>query len=252
MSRPTAIIAEDEARLRDALRETLAEVWPELVIEAEARDGAEACEALERHVPDVLFLDIQMPGMTGLDVAKRASGRCHLVFVTAYDEYAVTAFEQAAVDYVMKPFTTERLAETVRRLKARTRERTEPAELDRVLEALAARLAPAREYLRWIAVSENEETRFITIDEVCYFQSDNKYTRVVTAEKGALIRRTIKELSEEIDPKAFWQIHRSTLVSVKSIAGVMRDFRGQLHVRLKQRKETLPVSEPYLHLFRQM
>jgi len=247
---PTAIIAEDEARLRDALRETLAEVWPELVIEAEARDGAQACEALERHVPDVLFLDIQMPGMTGLDVAKRASGRCHIVFVTAYDEYALTAFEHEAIDYVMKPITPERLAETVRRLKARTRQR--PADVDRLLQDLAQRMAPPREYLRWITVSHGEEMRFITIDEVCYFQSDNKYTRVVTADKGALIRRTIKELADEIDPKAFWQIHRSTLVSVKSIAGVMRDFRGHLHVRLKERKETLPVSEPYLHLFRQM
>jgi DNA-binding LytR/AlgR family response regulator len=252
MSQPTAIIAEDEARLRDALRATLAEVWPELVIDAEARDGVEASEALERHMPDVLFLDIQMPGMTGLDVAKRASGRCHIVFVTAYDEYAVTAFEHEAVDYVMKPFTTERLEETVRRLKTRMRERVQPADLDRMLEALAARLASAREYLRWITVSHGQEMRFITIDEVCYFQSDSKYTRVVTTEKDALIRRTIKELAEEIDPKAFWQIHRSTLVSVKSIAGVMRDFRGHLHVRLKERKETLPVSEPYLHLFRQM
>jgi DNA-binding LytR/AlgR family response regulator len=246
---PTAIIAEDEPGLRDALRQTLAEVWPELVIEAEARDGVEASDALARRVPDVLFLDIQMPGMTGLDVARRASGRCHIVFVTAYDEYAVSAFEHEAVDYVMKPITTERLTETVRRLKARMRK--PPVELDRLLSDLTARFAPPREYLRWITVSQGQEMRFVTLDEVCYFQSDNKYTRVVTADKGALIRRTIKELADEIDPKAFWQIHRSTLVAVKSIAGVMRDFRGHLHVRLKERKETLPVSEPYVHLFRQ-
>ncbi len=250
MSAPTAVIAEDETQLRDALRGLLAAIWPELTIEAEVRDGLEACEALDRHIPDVLFLDIEMPGMTGLDVARRASGRCHIVFVTAYDEYAVSAFEHEAVDYVLKPITKERLATTVNRLKQRMR--TRPADLDGFLREVAARLAPAREYLRWIAVSEKEEVRFITVDEVCYFQSDNKYTRVVTAETDALIRRTIKELAEEVDPKAFWQIHRSTLVSVKSIAGVMRDFRGNLHVRLKERKETLPVSEPYLHLFRQI
>ncbi len=250
MSEQTAVIAEDEPHLRDELCETLAEVWPELVIKAKARDGSEACEALQRFAPDVLFLDIEMPGKTGLEVAQFANGRCHIVFVTAYDNYAVEAFEHAAVDYVMKPVTAERLTETVRRLKAHTRER--PPDLAGVLKFLAERLPTSREYLRWITVSEGQEMRLITLDEVCYFQSDTKYTRVVTAEKCPLIRRTIKELVDEIDPKVFWQIHRSTLVNVNSIAGVTRDFGGRMRLRVKQRKETLPVSESYIHLFRQM
>jgi len=150
----------------------------------------------------------------------------------------------------MKPVTAERLTETVRRLKVHTHER--PADLAGVLKFLAERLPPSREYLRWITVSEGQEMRLITLDEVCYFQSDTKYTRVVTAEKCPLIRRTIKELVDEIDPKVFWQIHRSTLVNVNSIAGVTRDFGGRMRVRVKQRKETLPVSESYIHLFRQM
>ena len=250
MSEQTAVIAEDEPHLRDELCETLAEVWPELVIKAKARDGSEACEALQRFTPDVLFLDIEMPGKTGLEVAQFANGRCHIVFVTAYDNYAVEAFEHAAVDYVMKPVTAERLTETVRRLKVHTRER--PPDLAGVLKFLAERLPTSREYLRWITVSEGQEMRLITLDEVCYFQSDTKYTRVVTAEKCPLIRRTIKELVDEIDPKVFWQIHRSTLVNVNSIAGVTRDFGGRMRVRVKQRKETLPVSESYIHLFRQM
>jgi DNA-binding LytR/AlgR family response regulator len=250
MSEQTAVVAEDEAHLRDELCETLAEVWPELVIKAVARDGSEACDALQKYAPDVLFLDIEMPGKTGLEVARLANGRCHIVFVTAYDNYAVEAFEHAAVDYVMKPVTVERLAESVRRLKVRAHER--PADLAAVLKLLAERLEPSREYLRWITVSEGQEMRLITVDEICYFQSDTKYTRIVTTEKCALIRRTIKELVEEVDPKVFWQIHRSTLVNVKSISGVTRDFGGRLRVRVKQRKETLPVSEPYMHLFRQL
>jgi DNA-binding LytR/AlgR family response regulator len=250
VSPPTAVIAEDEDKLRDALRNALATLWPELVIRAEARNGLEALEAIDRHQPDVLFLDIEMPGMNGLDVAKRASGRCHIVFVTAYDEYAVPAFEHEAVDYVMKPITAERLGEAVRRLKLRVGAR--PADLERFLEDLAARRQTSHDYLRWITVPHGEEVRFVTLDEVCYFQSDNKYTRVVTAENTSLIRRTIKELAEEIDPKAFWQIHRSTLVNVNAIAGIMRDFAGHTRVRLKQRKETLPVSEPYLRLFRNL
>ncbi|HET9047047.1 MAG TPA: LytTR family DNA-binding domain-containing protein [Casimicrobiaceae bacterium] len=247
---PTAVIAEDEAKLRDALRTALASLWPELVVKAEARNGLEATEAVDRYRPDILFLDIEMPGMTGLDVAKRVNGRCHIVFVTAYDDYAVSAFEHEAVDYVMKPFSTERLGETVRRLKLR--EGARPVDLERFLAELAQRRQPVRDYLRWITVPHGEESRFVTLDEVCYFQSDNKYTRVVTAESTSLIRRTIKELAEEIDPKAFWQIHRSTLVNVNSISGIMRDFAGHTRVRLKQRKETLPVSEPYLHLFRNL
>jgi DNA-binding LytR/AlgR family response regulator len=250
MSVLKAVIAEDEAVLRRELKETLATVWPELVVCAEAEDGIQAVHAMTAHTPDVLFLDIQMPGMDGLEVARQASGKCHVVFVTAYDKYAVAAFEQGAVDYVMKPFSAARLATTVARLKAKVA--SAPANLDGILNALAAKLEDSKEYLRWITASQGQNLRLITVDEICYFQADNKYTLVVTADTQTLIRRPNKELVDEVDPKMFWQIHRSTLVNVSAIAGVNRDFKGHLHVRLKQRKETLPVSESYVHLFKQM
>src|ERR1700682_942910 len=250
MSILKAVIAEDEAVLRRELKETLATVRPELVVCAEAEDGIQAMHAMSTHTPDVLFLDIQMPGMDGLEVAQQASGKCHVVFVTAYDKYAVAAFEQGAVDYVMKPFSAARLATTVARLKAKVA--SAPANLDGILSALAAKLEENKEYLRWITASQGQNLRLITVDEICYFQADNKYTLVVTADTQTLIRRPIKELVDEVDPKMFWQIHRSTLVNVSAIAGVNRDFKGHLHVRVKQRKETLPVSESYVHLFKQM
>lgn len=245
-----AVIAEDEANLRDELRESLARAWPELVIAAEAEDGDQAIAELDRHSPDVLFLDIQMPGATGLEVAKRATERCHVVFVTAYDKYAVAAFEQGAVDYVMKPFTRERLEETVRRVKARSREA--PANLEGLLRALGEQFGPAREYLRYITAAHGNEIRLITASEICYLQAKDKYTIVVTSEKESLIRRQIKEIAEAVDPHVFWQIHRGTIININAIAGVVRDFRGHLRVRFKQRDETLPVSERYAHLFKQM
>jgi DNA-binding LytR/AlgR family response regulator len=249
MSKPTAVIAEDEGVLREELRAKLAELWPELVISAEAHDGPTATRAFDEHAPDILFLDIQMPGMTGLEVAQLASGKCHVVFVTAFDKYAVAAFEQGAVDYVMKPFSSARLAETVSRLKARLRDR--PANLDGILSLLASGTRNG-EYLRWITALQGNELSVITVEQICYFRADNKYTMVVTADSEALIRRPIKDLVEAVDPSVFWQIHRSTLVNINAIAGVTRDFRGHLSVRLKQRKEVLPVSESYTHLFKQM
>jgi len=249
MSGIRAIIAEDEAILRSELRTKLADLWPELEIAAEAVDGVAATRAFNEHAPDVLFLDIQMPGMTGLEVARLASGKCHVVFVTAYDKYAVSAFEQGAVDYVMKPFSSARLAETVARLKNRLRDR--PANLEGILSVLATKVR-AGEYLRWITASQGNHLNVITVEEVCYFKADNKYTMVITPDGEALIRRPIKELAEVVDPNVFWQIHRSTLVNINAIAGVTRDYRGHLTVRLKERKETLPVSETYTHLFKQM
>lgn len=250
MSALKAVIAEDEPVLRVELRKTLAKLWPELVICAEAEDGIEALRALDEHAPDILFLDIQMPGMSGLEVARQASGKCHVAFVTAYDKYAVAAFEQGAVDYVMKPFSAERLAMTVGRLKAKVA--SAPASLDGLLKALARIANGAREHLRWITASQGDELRIITVDEICYFQSDAKYTLVVTPERQSMIRRPIKDLIEELDPQIFWQIHRGTLVNVNAIAGVQREIGGHLRVKLKQRKETLPVSEPYMHLFKSM
>ena len=249
MTAPRAVIAEDEPVLRAELRETLAKLWPELVICAEAEDGIQAVHALETHAPEILFLDIQMPGMSGLEVARKASGRCHVAFVTAYDKYAVAAFEEGAVDYVMKPFSPARLATTVGRLKEKLR--SAPASLDGILKALAEK-GGHKEYIRWITASQGSDLRLITVEEICYFQADNKYTLVVTPEQESLIRRPIKELIEELDPKVFWQIHRGTLVNVNAIAGVTRDIGGHLRIKLKQRKETLAVSDPYAHRFKQM
>ena len=248
---PRAVIAEDEANLREELRETLAAVWPELEICAEAKDGTQALRALERHEPDVIFLDIQMPGLTGLEVARAASGRCHVVFVTAYDNYAVSAFEQGAVDYVMKPLSTARIAQATGRL--RDRMNSKPPDIEALLSKIAGKLESRhREYLRWVTASLAGETRLVTTDEIVYFRSDNKYTVVATPDKEALIRISIRDLSEQLDPAVFWQIHRGTIVNVGYIAGVTRDFRGHMALRLKSRAETLPVSDPYEHLFRQM
>ncbi len=251
MNPTTALIAEDEPVLRDELREKLAALWPELQIVGLAGDGLQALRDIDALKPDVLFLDIQMPGLTGIEVAAQASGRCHVVFVTAYDEHAVAAFEQGAVDYVMKPFSLGRLASTVTRLKERVNSR--PASLEGLLKTLnAQREAQAGGRLRWINASQGQNVRLITVEEVCYFQSDNKYTLVITADGESLIRKTIRELIDELDPETFWQIHRSTIVNVNAIAAVHRASNGNLQVRLKQLKQTLPVSAPYVHLFKQM
>jgi DNA-binding LytR/AlgR family response regulator len=250
MSAPTAIIAEDEPVLRAQLRELLDTVWPELRIVAAAADGFQAMKALQRHTPDVLFLDIQMPGLTGLEIARQASNRNHVVFVTAYNQYAVAAFEEGAVDYVMKPLSAERLAAACARVKSRLN--AAPANLENLLRALAKMGAPAHSYLRWINASMGTEVTLITVDEVCYFQSDTKYTRVVTNDGESLIRKSLKELLDELDPNIFWQIHRSTIVNVNAIGAVSRDLAGRTLVRLKNRKENLQVSQPYSHLFRQM
>jgi DNA-binding LytR/AlgR family response regulator len=244
------VIAEDEPVLRGELRETLCALWPELSIVAEASDGIEAVRAIERHRPAVLFLDIQMPGMSGLDVARTASGRCHVVFVTAYDAHAVTAFEQGAVDYVMKPFSPARLATAIARVRARLREA--PANLDGLLQTLASQAREAPRYLRWISVAQGQNLRLITVDEIQYIKSDNKYTLVATATAQALIRKPIRELIDELDPEVFWQIHRGTVVNVNAIAAVHRDARGYLQVKLKERQEVLPVSTAFAHRFRQM
>jgi DNA-binding LytR/AlgR family response regulator len=247
---PTAVIAEDEPVLRVQLKELLSAVWPELAIAAAAEDGFQAMRALKQHDPDVLFLDIQMPGLTGLEVARHASGRHHVVFLTAYDQYAIAAFDEGAVDYLMKPLTAGRLATACERVK--TRLSSAPFNLDPLLDALARRVAQTSPYLRWINASLGTDVKLITVDEVCYFQSDTKYTRVVTADGESLIRKPLKELLEELDPALFWQIHRSTIVNVNAIASVSRDFAGHMIVKLKNRKETLPVSQPFTQLFRQM
>lgn len=252
MSGPTALVAEDEATLRQQLVEQLSQLWPDLVIVGEAADGIQALRLLDELRPDVLFLDINMPGATGLEVARQASGKSRVVFVTAYDQHAVAAFEQGAIDYVLKPISAARLFTTVQRLRERLA--APPARIDHVLSQLSPTPATAapRGALRWINASVGQNLRLITVDEIVYFQADNKYTRVVTADGEALIRKSLKELVDELDPQQFWQIHRSTLVNVAAIAGVTRDFRGRMLVKLKKREDTLLVSDTYTHLFRQM
>jgi DNA-binding LytR/AlgR family response regulator len=246
---PTAILAEDETVLRDELRAHLKDLWPELKVIGEAATGVEALDLIERETPDVLFLDIEMPRMTGLDVAQQTRGRCHIAFVTAYDAHAVAAFETGAVDYVLKPLERTRLKMAVERLQQRLG--SLPPNLDVLLRELT-RSSAQRTYLRWINASVGQTLRLITVDEVIYFQADTKYTRVVTATQEAIIRKSLVELQAELDPAIFWPIHRSTVVNANAIAGVSRDFRGRLTVTLKQRSEALSVSESHQHLFKQM
>jgi DNA-binding LytR/AlgR family response regulator len=252
MKHPTAIVAEDESTLRAELIEQIGKLWPELSIVGEAADGVQALRLLDELRPDVMFLDIQMPGATGLEVARQASGRSRVVFVTAYDEHAVAAFDHGAVDYLLKPLQPARLFTAITRVKQRLGEA--PNDLGAVLDRLAAlpAAAQARQHLRWINASVGQTLKLITVDEVLYFQADNKYTRVALREGEALIRKPLKELVEELDPQLFWQIHRSTLVNATAIAGASRDFRGRLQLKLKERNETLLVAESYAHLFKQM
>jgi DNA-binding LytR/AlgR family response regulator len=247
---PTAIVAEDEPILRAQLEGQLAKLWPDLEIIASVEDGAAALEALEDRAPDFMFLDIQMPEMTGVEVAKHVGGRSHVVFVTAYDQYAIQAFETGAADYILKPATDERLAVTIERLKAKLA--SPPVDLSSVLTRLTEQMSGRKERLQWIKATQGQNLRLIPVGEVLFFQSDEKYTRVVTAESESLIKTPIRELLDGLDPGVFWQIHRSTVVNASAIAGVTRDFRGQAHVKIKGKDETLVVSRIYSHLFKQM
>lgn len=251
---PTAIIADDERLMRDQLRSRLEQVWPELEILGEAKNGEEAIQMVELHKPDLAFLDIRMPAKTGLEAAKEIGTKAHVVFITAYDQYAVEAFDQGAVDYVLKPADTERLSKTVERLKARLTTATEPNDMSNMLAQLAKQLgiAPKANYLQWIQASIGQELRLIPVEDILFFQSDEKYTRVQTASYEALIRKPVRDLAEELDPQLFWQIHRSTLVNSKAISGVVRDMRGRHLVQIKGLTEKLEVSRSFVHLFKQM
>lgn len=251
---PTAIIADDERLMRDQLRLRLQQVWPELEILEEAKNGEEAIQLVEKLKPDLAFLDIRMPAKTGLEAAKEIGTKAHIVFITAYDQYAVEAFDQGAVDYVLKPADTERLAKTVERLKARLNTATEPNDMSNMLAQLAKQLgiAPKPNYLQWIQASIGQELRLIPVEDILFFQSDEKYTRVQTATYEALIRKPVRDLAEELDPHLFWQIHRSTLVNSKAISGVVRDMRGRHLVQIKGLTEKLEVSRSFVHLFKQM
>jgi DNA-binding LytR/AlgR family response regulator len=247
---PTAILAEDEPLLADELAELLGSLWPQLKIVARALDGVAALNAIEEHAPDLAFLDIHMPLLTGIDVARRIAGRCHTVFITSHDEHALEAFEAGAIDYVLKPPSAARLMTTVQRLKERLRQ--PPADLRAALAGIGHGASASPRYLQWINASRGAAVRLLTVEEILYFKSDQKYTLVVTADAEALIKKTIRELADELDPTMFWQVHRSTVVNVHAIDSVLRDERGNLTLRLKNRAESLAVSEAYQPLFRQM
>lgn len=256
---PTALVADDEALMRDQLRARLQQAWPELRIVAEAANGVEAVALAGEHAPDIAFLDIRMPGLGGIDAARKLAERCHIVFVTAYDEYAVDAFERGAIDYLLKPVTAERLATTVARLRRRLARPPQDigaqlAQLAQLSERLLnGERQPARPaYLRWIQAQSGNSLRMVSTREVLFFQSDDKYTRVQTATAQHLIRKTLKELEEELDPDEFWRIHRSTLVRVDAIAEVRRDLRGRQMLRLRDYPDELEVSRNHGALFQQM
>jgi DNA-binding LytR/AlgR family response regulator len=268
MNSTRCVIADDERLMREQLRARLGEVWPELQIVAEAKNGSEAVALVAEHRPELVFLDIRMPGLTGVEAARQIAQMeiaddellPEIVFITAYDQYAVEAFEQGVADYVLKPAERERLALTVERIKKRLAQRESgeaagAAPLQQLLHKLSAQMNPggaAPSYLRWIQATVGQAIQMIPVEEVLFFISDEKYTRVQTPTVEALIRKPIKELVDELDPQKFWQIHRSTLVNASAIANVSRDFRGRQIVAVKGHNEKLEVSRSYLGLFKGM
>jgi DNA-binding LytR/AlgR family response regulator len=265
------VIADDERLMRDQLKARLAEVWPELQVVGEAKNGLEAVELVGQHRPDVVFLDIRMPGLSGVDAARRIAqlpadeqddedrALPEIVFITAYDQYAIEAFEQGVADYVLKPAERERLGVTVARIKQRlalrgTEDEPPAPHLQQLLHKLSAKLNPGGTppTLKWIQATVGQAIQMIPVEDVLFFISDEKYTRVQTATLEALIRKPIKELVDELDPDLFWQIHRSTLVNTRAIAGVTRDLRGRQIVSVKGHNEKLEVSRSYTHLFKGM
>ena len=258
---PTAIIADDERLMRDLLRTRLSQVWPDLEIVGEAKNGDEAVQLVDELKPDLTFLDIRMPGKTGMEAARDIGDASQVVFVTAYDQYAVEAFERGAIDYVLKPPEPDRLKITVERLKERLATPAQAASasvnvndtVTAMLSQLAEKIAaPKPKYLQWIQASIGQDLRMIPVEEILFFRSDEKYTCVQTEKFEALIRKPVRDLAEELDPSLFWQIHRATLVNVNAIEGVTRDIRGRHLVLIKGRTEKLEVSRSFLHLFKQM
>ena len=252
-SRLTAIIADDEQHLANYLNDRLAALWPELAIVGIAKNGLEAMRLVDNESPTIVFLDIRMPGLTGLEVASRLDAKTHVVFVTAYDQYAVEAFDRQAADYLLKPVTDDRLMRTIARLKAKVSTAEVPADVAAILKQLATVLPANRSaHLRWIRASVGETVRQIPVDDVFYFQAQDKYVSVYTREGESLIRTPLSELQAELDPDEFWQIHRSTIVNVNRIAATTRDVMGKTTLKLKDSKAELQVSRAYAHLFRQM
>lgn len=250
---PTAIIADDEAALRRYLRERLAQAWPELTICAEAENGDQAVALIEAYSPAIAFLDIRMPGLSGIDVARAVAGRCWIVFVTAYDQYAVEAFEREAVDYLLKPVEQERLENTVRRLQAQIASPPSAAQaefLGGILAEALARKQPA--FLKWLRVQYRDGIRLLPVEDVIYFKASDKYTLVITDDGEALIRKSIRGLSDELDPEKFWRIHRGSIVNASRIDAVKSSLTGGGTLHLKGCDQSLAVSRSYMYLFKQM
>lgn len=257
--KPTALIADDEPLLRESLERMLAKSWPDLEIVGHARNGREAIDLFETARPDICFLDVHMPGMTGVDAAQQIGRRAHLVFVTAYDQYAVQAFAQGVLDYLVKPVLKERLAETIARLQERLRASQPALNTEALLQQLAANLRKTDEpqHLRWIRASVGQTVRLIPVDDVDYLRSDEKYTVVAWRDEAgqpheAVIRTSLKELLVQLDRTQFAQVHRSVAVNLRSISHVTRGENERADIHLKGRLEVLPVSRTFLHLFRQM
>jgi DNA-binding LytR/AlgR family response regulator len=249
----TAIIADDEHHLANYLNDRLSALWPELSIVGIAKNGLEAMRLVDDESPAIVFLDIRMPGLTGLEVASRLEAKTHVVFVTAYDQYAVEAFDKQAADYLLKPVTDERLARTIVRLKEKILKAEAPGDIAGILKQLATVLPASKNaYLRWIRASVGEVVRQIPVDEVSYFQAQDKYVSVYTKDGESLIRTPLSDLQAELDPNEFWQIHRSTIVNVNRIATTTRDVMGKTQLKLKDSKAELQVSRAYAHLFKQM
>jgi DNA-binding LytR/AlgR family response regulator len=247
-----AIIADDEEPLRAYLRRRLAALWPELEIAAEARDGEEAMQLIDTIKPDIAFLDIKMPGLSGLDVARKTTGLSHFVFVTAFDKYAIEAFDQGAVDYLLKPVTDERLVKTIKRLKARLASGAPAPDISNVIEKVAQALKQSPAHLQWIKAQHKGGVRLIAVNDVYYFKAADKYTAVRIQEGELLIRKSITELEDELDPEMFWRVHRGAIVNIKFIRAVARSVAGTSLVKFNDISDQVTVSRAYNHLFRQM
>lgn len=255
MTQIKAVIADDEEQLRIHLKSQLSDIWPELIICGEAENGKEALELIEDYRPDVAFLDIKMPGLSGIEVARRTASTCRVVFITAYDKYAVEAFDNEAIDYLLKPVTRERLNKAVKRLQTQIAASSKPpSDLSEIVERAIASLYKkgTSGYLRWIRAQHGDGVRLIPVDDVYYFQAGDKYTLVLTKQEELLIKKAIKELDDELDPSQFWRIHRGTIVNAHCIAQVSRSLTGRGVIKLKDRSELLTVSRRYIHAFRQM
>ena len=248
--RPTALIAEDEPLMRERLKDKLEEVWPELAIVAEAEDGDQALELFAQHRPQIAFLDVRMPGRTGLDVASEIGARCHVVFITAHDEYALRAFEAGAADYLLKPVETDRLVAMKERMERKLA--TPPIDLSDLLAQLRSTAHGDAGRMKWVKAAIGKQVKLIPVGDVLYFQSDTKYTRVVLASGEALIRTPLKDLLAELDPEKFWQVHRGTIVNLDAVSGVLREDAERQFILLKNRQEKLPISRQFTHLFKQM